>query len=74
MDYRLAGTSALTWQRAHGQGVLLVNRVQAISAHGVSDELQLLQQRLTAVGHADVWDVGAANVVAPGTFLVVRRT
>lgn len=42
--------------------------------HGVGDELELLRQRLTAVGHTDVWDVGAANVVALWTFLVIGGT
>lgn len=70
----MTGTSALTWQRAHAERVLLIDRVQAIGAHGVSDELELLRQRLTAVGHADVWDVGAADVVALGTFLIIGGT
>lgn len=61
-------------QRAHAEGVLLVDGVQGVGAHGVSDELQLLRQRLTAVGHADVRDVGAADVVALGTFLIVGGT
>lgn len=67
----MAGTSALTRQRAHAEGVLLVDGVQAVGAHGVGDELQLLRQRLAAVGHADVRHVGAADVVALGTFLVI---
>lgn len=70
----MTGTSALTWQRAHAEGVLLVDGVQAVGAHGVSDELELLRQRLTAVGHADVRDVGAADVVALGTFLIIGGT
>lgn len=73
-EYRVTGTSAWTWQWGHRQRVLLINRVQAISAHGVSDELELLQQRLTAVGHTDVRDVGAADVVALRTFFIVRGT
>lgn len=67
-------SSALAWQRAHGQSVLPIDGLQGISAHGVSDQLELLCQRLTAVGHADVWDVGPANVVALGTFLVIGGT
>lgn len=66
--------SALTWQRAHGERVLLINGAQAISADGVSDELELLWQRLTAVGHTDVWDVGTADVVALRTFLIIGGT
>lgn len=66
--------SALAWQRAHGESVLLINGPQAISAHGVSDELELLRQRLAAVGHTDVWDVGTANVVALRTLLIIGRT
>lgn len=54
------------WQRTHGQGVLLVNSVQLFGAHGMSDELKLLQERLAAVRHADIGDVGTANVVALG--------
>lgn len=53
-------------QRAHGQRVLLVNSVQLFGAHGVSDELKLLQERLAAVRHADIGDVGATDVVAFG--------
>lgn len=53
-------------QRAHGQRVLLVNSVQLFGAHGVSDELKLLRERLAAVCHADIGDVGTADVVAFG--------
>lgn len=73
LDCEDGATSARTWQGGHRQRVLLINRVQAISAHGVSDELELLQQRLAAVGHTDVRDVGAADVVALGAFFIVRR-
>lgn len=57
----------------HGQSILLINGVQLHSAHGVSDELQLLRERLAAVCHADVGDVGAADVVADGTLLIIIR-
>lgn len=62
-------TSALPRERAHGQGVLLVDGVQLFSVHGLSDELKLLRERLAAVRHADVGDVGTADVVAHGTLL-----
>lgn len=55
----------------HGQGVLLIDGIQLLCAHGVDDELELLTERLTAVRHADVRDVGATYVVALGTFLSV---
>lgn len=61
--------SASSWERAHGQRVLLVNRVQVFCAHGVSDELKLLWQCLAAVCHADIGDVGTADVVAHRTLL-----
>lgn len=73
-DYRRPVASALARQRAHAERVLLIDGVQAVGAHGVSDELELLRQRLTAVGHADVWDVGAADVVALRTFLIIGGT
>lgn len=57
----------------HGQSILLIDGVQLHSAHGVSDELQLLWERLAAVCHADVGDVGAADVVANGTLLIIIR-
>lgn len=63
--------SASSREGRHGQRVLLVDGVQLHGAHGVSDELQLLGERLAAVRHADVGDVGAADVVADGTLLVV---
>lgn len=63
--------SASSREGRHGQRVLLVDGVQLHGAHGMSDELQLLGQRLAAERHADVGDVGAADVVADGTLLVV---
>ncbi|TNN85619.1 Epidermal growth factor receptor kinase substrate 8-like protein 3 [Liparis tanakae] len=56
-------------ERAHGQGVLLVDGVQLLSVHSMSDELQLLGERLAAVRHADIRDVGATDVVAHRTLL-----
>lgn len=67
----LIAMSASSREGRHGQRVLLVDGVQLHGAHGVSDELQLLGERLAAVRHADVGDVGAADVVADGTLLVI---
>lgn len=63
--------SAPSRERVHGERVLLVDGVQLVGAHGVSDELKLLGERLAAVRHADVWYVGAADVVALGAFLSI---
>lgn len=63
--------SASARERRHGQRVLLVDGVQLHGAHGVSDELQFLGERLAAVRHPDVGDVGAADVVADGTLQVI---
>lgn len=68
-----AEASAPARDGTHGQRVLLIDGVQLLRAHGVSDEVKLLRQRLAAVRHADVRNVGAADVVALGTFLVVVR-
>lgn len=56
--------SVTSWERAHGQSVLLINGVQLLCAHSVSDELKLLRECLTAVCHTDVRDVGTTDVVA----------
>lgn len=61
--------SASSRERGHGQRVLLINRVQLFSAHSLSDELKLFREGLAAVCHADIRDVGAADVVAHGTLL-----
>jgi len=37
--------------------------------HSLSDELKLLGERLAAVHHADIRDVGATDVVAHRTLL-----
>lgn len=66
---RVIVISASPRERAHGQRVFLVDSVQLFSAHGVSDELELLGERLAAVRHADIGDVGAADVVALRTLL-----
>lgn len=67
----LEESSASSREGAHGKRVLLVDGVQPIGAHSVNDELKLLRQRLTAVRHANVGDVGAADVIAHRTFLVI---
>lgn len=64
---RVISASSREWP--HGQRVLFVNGVQVFGAHGVSDELKLLRQRLAAVCHADIGDVGTADVVAHRTLL-----
>lgn len=63
--------SASSRERAHGKRVLLVNGVQPIGAHSMSDELKLLRQCLAAVRHAYVGDIGAADVIAHRTFLII---
>lgn len=66
---RMTVISALTRQRAHGQRVLLINSVRLFCAHGMSDEMKLLTECLAAVGHTDIRDVGATDVVAFRTLL-----
>lgn len=61
-------------ERAHGERVLLVDSIQLVRAHSVSDELKLLGERLASVRHADVRDIGAADVVALRTLLSVIWT
>ncbi len=61
--------SASSRERAHGQRVLLIDSVQLFSAHSVSDELKLFRERLAAVRHADVRDVGSTDVIAHRTLL-----
>lgn len=61
--------SASSRERAHGQRVLLINGVQLFGAHSVSDELKLLRERLAAVRHTYIGDVGSTDVVAHRTLL-----
>lgn len=63
---------ALCRQRANRQRILLIYSLQPISMHSVSDELKLLWQRLTAVRHADIRDIGTADVIALRTFFKIR--
>lgn len=67
----MMATSGSSWEGAHGQRLLLVDSVKLYSAHSVGDELKLLRQRLAAVRHADVGDVGPADVVAHWPFLKI---
>lgn len=73
-DFTVCQISAPSWERAHGEGVLLVDSVQLVRAHSVSDEMKLLGERLASVRHADVRDIGTADVVALRTFLSVIWT
>lgn len=66
---RVTAISAPSRQRAHGQRVLLINSIQLFCAHSVSDEVKLLRERLAAVRHTDIGDVGATDVVAFRTLL-----
>lgn len=59
---------ASSQERGHGQRVLLINNV-LLSAHRVSDELKLLRERLTAVCHTDIRDIGATDIIALRTLL-----
>lgn len=63
--------SASSRDGAHGERVLLVDAVQLVCAHGVGDEVKLLGERLEAVCHTDVRDVGAPDVIALRTFSIV---
>ena len=63
--------SAPPRERTHGQRVLLIDSVQLFGAHGVSDEVKLLSECLAAVRHTDIRDVGAADVVAFRTLLII---
>lgn len=65
--------SGSSWEGTHGQRLLLIDSVKLYSAHSVGDELKLLRQGLAAVRHADIGDVGPADVVAHWTFLKISR-
>lgn len=64
-------TSGSRREGAHGQRLLLVDSVELYSAHSMGDELKLFGQGLAAVCHADIGDVGPADVVAHRTFLKI---
>lgn len=57
--------------RAHGDTRLLRDGLQHLTLDRLRDERQLLAQRLVAVAHADVWHIGAADVIALGALLGV---
>lgn len=73
-DFTFCQISTPSRERAHGERVLLVDSVQLVRAHSVSDELKLLGERLASVRHADVRDIGATDVVALRTLLSVIWT
>lgn len=50
--------------RAHGDPWLLRDGLQHLTLDCLRDERQLLAQGLVAVAHADVWHIGAADVIA----------
>lgn len=52
-----------------GENILLLDGLQLGALHRLRDERQLLAQRLEAIAHADVGDVGAADVVPLRTLL-----
>lgn len=66
--------SVASWQRTHGQRVLLINSVQLFCAHGMSDEIKLLREGLAAVCHTDIRNVSAPDVVTLRTFLGITGT
>lgn len=57
-----------------GEHVLLLDGLQLGALHRLRDERQLLAQRLEAVAHADVGNVGPADVVPLRTLLQVVGT
>lgn len=76
VDHRAGGsqvivTLVISRDRAHGQSVLLADRVQLLGVDSLSDELQLFSKGLAAVRHTDVRDVSTADVVARRTLVKV---
>lgn len=49
-------------------GLVLLMRMKSLRLHSVHDEAEFVAQRLLSVGHADLGNIGPADVVAFVTF------